>query len=112
MPGLRAVSRTGNVRDVQNLLQRSIIFGDEPLIGVGDLPAALAVVENDPFLVDDLVEAVRRFERRHIERVLAQAPDKKTAAQRLGIALSSLYRRITDLGISAPPAGRGDTAEG
>ena len=111
MQRLRAGRWKGNVRELDNVLQRAVILGDGPLIGVSDLPADLAVVEDDPSLVDDLDEAVRRFERRHIERVLAQASDKKTAAQRLGIALSSLYRRITDLGISALPAGRSDTPD-
>jgi len=33
-------------------------------------------------------------------------PDKKEAAQRLGIGLSSLYRRIAELGIQAPDVNR------
>ena len=44
-------------------------------------------------------EAVRRFEKLHIERLLKRFPDKKEAAKRLGVALSSLYRRIGELGI-------------
>ena len=63
------------------------------------LPPDLAPVEGDPALVDDLGEAVRRFERQHIDRILRQTPDKKEAAWRLGVGLSSLYRRITELGI-------------
>jgi transcriptional regulator with PAS, ATPase and Fis domain len=50
-------------------------------------------------VVDELGEAVRRFEKRHIERILRQTPDKKEAARRLGMGLSSLYRRIAELGI-------------
>ena len=46
-----------------------------------------------------LVEAVRRFERQHIERILRQTPDKKEAARRLGMGLSSLYRKISELEI-------------
>jgi transcriptional regulator with PAS, ATPase and Fis domain len=45
---------------------------------------------------------VERFEKQHIERVLRQTPDKKEAAKRLGVGLSSLYRRIAELGIQAP----------
>jgi DNA-binding NtrC family response regulator len=56
-------------------------------------------VEGDPNLVDDLSEAVRRFERQHLERILRQMPDKKEAARRLGMGLSSLYRKIAELGI-------------
>ncbi len=52
-----------------------------------------------PALVDDLGEAVRRFEKQHIERILRQISDKREAARRLGVGLSSLYRRISELGI-------------
>ncbi len=92
----------GNVRELDNALQRAVILGEGPLITPADLPPDLAPVENDPSLVDDLGEAVRRFERMHIERILRQTPDKKEAARRLGMGLSSLYRRIGELGIQAP----------
>ena len=49
--------------------------------------------------MDDAGEAVRRFEKLHIERLLKQTPDKKEAARRLGMGLSSLYRKISELGI-------------
>ena len=52
--------------------------------------------------MDDLGEAVKRFEKQHIERILRQTPDKKEAARRLGMGLSSLYRRIAELGIQTP----------
>jgi DNA-binding NtrC family response regulator len=91
----------GNVRELDNALQRAVILGEGPLITPADLPPDLAPVENDPALVDDLGEAVRRFERQHIERILRQTPDKKEAARRLGMGLSSLYRRIAELGIHA-----------
>jgi DNA-binding NtrC family response regulator len=89
----------GNVRELENALQRAVILGEGPLITPADLPPDLAPVEGDPALVDDLNEAVRRFERQHIERILRQTPDKKEAARRLGMGLSSLYRKITELGI-------------
>jgi transcriptional regulator with PAS, ATPase and Fis domain len=72
------------------------------LITPADLPPDLAPVPDDPALVDDLGEAVKRFERQHIERVLRQTPDKKEAARRLNMGLSSLYRKIADLGIQVP----------
>jgi DNA-binding NtrC family response regulator len=92
----------GNVRELENALQRAVILSDGPLLTPADLPPDLAPVEGDPALVDDLGEAVRRFERQHIERVLRQTPDKKEAARRLGMGLSSLYRKIAELGIQAP----------
>jgi DNA-binding NtrC family response regulator len=99
---LRAAHWKGNVRELDNALQRAVILGEGPLITPADLPPDLAPVEGDPALVDDLGEAVRRFERQHIERVLRQTPDKREAAQRLGVGLSSLYRKIAELKIAAP----------
>jgi DNA-binding NtrC family response regulator len=81
------------------VLQRAVILGDGPLITPADLPPDLAPIEGDPDLVDELGEAVKRFERRHIERILSRTPDKKEAAKRLGMGLSSLYRKIAELGI-------------
>jgi DNA-binding NtrC family response regulator len=104
---LRAARWKGNVRELENVLQRAVILGEGPLIRPADLPPDLAPVDGDPALVDDLGEATRRFERQHIEHILRQAPDKKEAARRLGMGLSSLYRKIGELGIqtsSIPPA--------
>jgi DNA-binding NtrC family response regulator len=98
---LRACRWRGNVRELDNALQRAAILGEGPLVTPADLPPDLAPVEGDPALVDDLGEAVKRFEKQHIERVLRQTPDKKEAARRLGMGLSSLYRRIAELGIGA-----------
>jgi DNA-binding NtrC family response regulator len=89
----------GNVRELDNVLQRAAILGEGSFLTPADLPPDLAPLENDPALADELAEAVRRFERQHIERILRQTPDKKDAARRLGMGLSSLYRRITELGI-------------
>jgi DNA-binding NtrC family response regulator len=91
----------GNVRELDNALQRAAILGEGPLVAPADLPPDLAPVEGDPALVDDLGEAVKRFEKQHIERILRQIPDKREAARRLGMGLSSLYRRIAELGIQA-----------
>jgi len=89
----------GNVRELDNALQRAVILGEGPLLTPADLPPDLAPQKDDPHLVDDLGEAVGRFEKQHIERVLRRVQDKKEAARLLGVGLSSLYRRIAELGI-------------
>jgi DNA-binding NtrC family response regulator len=98
---LRSCRWRGNIRELDNALQRAAILGEGPLVTAADLPPDLAPQEGDPALVDDLGEAVRRFEKQHIERILRQTPDKKEAARRLNMGLSSLYRRIGELGIQA-----------
>jgi DNA-binding NtrC family response regulator len=89
----------GNIRELENALQRAVILSDGPLLAPADLPPDLAPQPDDPGLVEDLGEAVRRFEKQHLVRLLRRFPDKKEAARRLGMGLSSLYRRIAELGI-------------
>src|SRR5439155_1776901 len=96
---LTACPWRGNVRELDNALQRAVILGEGPLITPADLPPDLApALADGPDVVDNLAEAVRRFEKQHIERILRQTPDKKAAALRLDMGLSSLYRRIAELG--------------
>jgi DNA-binding NtrC family response regulator len=94
---LLACQWKGNIRELDNALQRAAILGEGPLLTPDDLPPDLVPRTDDPALVDDLGEAVRRFEKLHIERILRRCPDKKEAARRLGMGLSSLYRRIGEL---------------
>ena len=67
----------GNVRELDNALQRAVILGEGPLITPADLPPDLVPVEGDPALVDDLGEAVRRFEKQHIERILRRCRTRR-----------------------------------
>lgn len=90
----------GNVRELDNAIQRAIILGDGPLIRPADLSPDIAPAPEDPSAVDDLNAATARFEKLHIERILRQIADKREAAKRLGIGLSSLYRKIEQYGIN------------
>jgi DNA-binding NtrC family response regulator len=90
----------GNVRELDNALQRAVVLGDGPLVQAADLPSAVGGGPPDPFAVDDLNAAAERFERLHLERMLRLYPDKKEAARRLGIGLSSLYRKIEQHGLA------------
>jgi DNA-binding NtrC family response regulator len=94
----------GNVRELDNVLQRAVILADKPILEPSDLPPDLVPMLNQPSMVDDLSEAVRRFERIHIERILRQTADKREAARRLNVGLSSLYRRISELEIPTSTA--------
>ncbi len=88
----------GNIRELDNVLQRAVILSEGSLIGLADLPADL-VPDPNVCLDEDLRAAVAHFEKRHIDRMLKQHPDKREAAKRLGLALSSLYRKIEELGV-------------
>ncbi len=96
---LTAAAWKGNVRELSNALERAVILGDGPSVTAADLPADLRPAADDPSATDDLNEAVARFERTHLRRVLAGSDDKRDAARRLNIGVSSLYRKIESLGL-------------
>ena len=92
----------GNVRELRNVIEHAMILGEGDWITVKDLPRELRSSEEAPSLPDDLREALRISEKAHIEAVLGRCNgDKRAAAQRLGVSLSSLYRKIEELKIQS-----------
>jgi DNA-binding NtrC family response regulator len=91
----------GNVRELDNVLERAMILGNGEWITPAELPQ-WEVPDEEPNLVtgNNLRTAVQSYERSHIENVLKEtAGDKTRAAQRLGLSRSSLYRKLESLGI-------------
>ena len=97
--GLMAATWTGNVRELDNALERAVILGEGSILTPDDFPPGL-IVESDPDgSGDNLRSALRDYERQHIQRVLRDCgDDKREAARRLGLGLSSLYRKLEELG--------------
>ena len=94
---LAAAPWKGNVRELGNALERAAILGEGPTLTIDDFPADLAPVPSTDDNPDDLRAALDRFERQHIRRVLDRCVgDKKEAARRLNLGLSSLYRKLED----------------
>ena len=83
----------GNVRELENVLERAIVLGGSDLISLRDLSAEPAAAQ--AAAPRDLRGAVQRFERQHLMEVLAATQsDKRKAARVLGISLASLYRKL------------------
>ncbi len=96
---LIAANWKGNIRQLDNAIERAVMMCDSTQIRPKDLPPDL-LGESQPLPVtDDLRSALRHYEKLHIERVLREWPDKREAARRLRLGLSSLYRKIEELGI-------------
>ena len=93
----------GNVRELENVLERAIVLGGNDLISLRDLSAEPVTGQGSQ--PQDLRGAVRRFERQHLKEVLAATQsDKRKAARMLGISLASLYRKLRGEEDEAPPA--------
>jgi DNA-binding NtrC family response regulator len=93
----------GEVRELENVVERSVIFCDENFIKLEHLPEYMRPAESAPSSSrqGSLKDAVRSFERQFIQQTLAAyGQNKETAAEVLGISLSSLYRKIEELHIA------------
>ena len=91
----------GNVRELDNVLERAMILGNGEWITPAELPPCEAPQEESTLLVgNNLRTAVQSYEKSHIENILKEtAGDKTRAAQLLGVSRSSLYRKLESLGI-------------
>jgi len=88
----------GNVRELENVIERAVIFSEGRQIGVEDLPFATEGITDDTG--EDLKEALAQFERQHIIYSLRRHNyDKSETAKHLGIGVSSLYRKLDELNI-------------
>ena len=89
----------GNVRELENVIERAVIFAEDRQIGVEDLPFATDLMDDE--VGEDLKEALRQFERQHIIYSLRRHNyDKAETAKQLGIGISSLYRKLDELNIA------------
>ena len=94
----------GNVRELDNVINRAFILAEDNRISVADLPAAIihnvasktssgAATGLSGSLRDQMRQLELDIVRRTIEEV---GGDRRLAAQKLGIGLSSLYRKLEE----------------
>ncbi len=89
----------GEVRELENIIERAVLLCESEYISVTELPphTCTELLLNYP---DDLKEAVKNFERQHILSIQRrEGNDKNKCAKALNIGLSSLYRKIDELDI-------------
>jgi two-component system, NtrC family, response regulator AtoC len=96
----------GNVRELENVINRASILADDNRITIADIPAEITRVPSPAstsgISIASLSEGylrdqVRQFEASLIQRTLeANGGDRRLAAQKLGIGLSSLYRKLEE----------------
>jgi two-component system response regulator HydG len=94
----------GNVRELQHAVERAVILGRGEVLDVGDLPDAVRAAASAPdpagppspgALVIPLGTPMEEVERLVIRRTLEQTRgDKNLAAQILGIAARTIYRKL------------------
>jgi two-component system response regulator AtoC len=94
----------GNVRQLENVLHRAAILAENGRIEVADLPdevtraaSARGRIDVEVPATGSLRDRVRAYELKLIQQAIEEAGgDRRLAAQRLGIGLSSLYRKLDE----------------
>lgn len=90
----------GGVRELENVIERGIIFARNDKITVNDLSEYLQPDAEVKSFPDSLKDATAMFEKEHILKTIKKCEyNKEEVAKALGIGLSSLYRKMDELGI-------------
>ncbi len=95
MRRIMAYDWPGNIRELENAIERAVALGSGPILHVGDLPSNLQYTSTEKHSdVDELVP-LDALERRAIFRALRETSgDKLAAARLLGIGKTTLYRKL------------------
>lgn len=94
----------GEVRELENIIERAVIFCKGEFITLQDLPTAFrpkfGVIDFSK--LGSLEESVRRFERDYIMKALENNSfNKEKTSELLQVGLSTLYRKLKELDIKA-----------
>ncbi len=86
----------GNVRELENTMERAVVLAKSSVMGLSDLPETIvdAVTASDVLSIP-IGTPLEEIERRLIRETLRFTEgDKKRAAQLLGIATRTIYRKL------------------
>ncbi|MGE5218670.1 MAG: sigma-54-dependent transcriptional regulator [Chloroflexota bacterium] len=90
----------GNVRELENLIERAVVLSRGDLIGQGDLPLTVEAPEASGEPPAQLTAAVEGLERRMIKNALARAGGVQTrAADLLGVTERALRYKLKKYGL-------------
>jgi two-component system response regulator HydG len=100
----------GNIRELENMIERAIVLCDRDTLGSEEFPLDRRAVARGadslsppPLGTISLDEALARLERSMIERALEEARGVKTrTAELLGIKTSALYYKLEKYGLTGP----------
>ncbi len=100
MQALLAYDWPGNIRELRNTMERSVVLADGDLITIHDLPDKFRTLDIEGVSTSSLRQALDSFEREYIKRSLMENKGNKEAvAGKLGVDLATLYRKLKKLRI-------------
>jgi NtrC-family two-component system response regulator AlgB len=88
----------GNLRELKNVIERSLILSDGSVLNKADLPAEFHGESEGTVMTGSLI-SLEALEAAHIKRVVAKTSSLDEASNILGIDPATLYRKRKKLGI-------------
>jgi DNA-binding NtrC family response regulator len=105
MRRIMAYDWPGNIRELENAIERAVALGSGPILHAGDLPSNLQYTSTEKLPEGDELVPLEALERRAIFRALREtAGDKLAAARLLGIGKTTLYRKLKQYESERPQA--------
>ncbi len=104
LSALVAHSFPGNVRELENIVERAVVFAERNVLGISDMPLVLGeTAETDAGSAgDSLLGKVRRLETQEIRQALRESGGiKSRAAKALGITERMLSYKMKTYGLAA-----------
>ncbi|HEV8643339.1 MAG TPA: sigma-54 dependent transcriptional regulator [Methylomirabilota bacterium] len=99
LAALGAYDFPGNVRELENLIERAFAMGAREQITLADLPTLAAHPSVAPSADSRVIPTLAEVEKELILRALAlHNNDKEEAARALGISRRTIYRRLKEYG--------------
>jgi len=95
MKALRSYRWSGNVRELEHVIERSVLLAQNGMIELAHLPEEVRIALEQPGDTRSLEE----MEKLHIKRVLQKAKDYDDAARILGIDPATLWRKRKKFGL-------------
>jgi DNA-binding NtrC family response regulator len=100
LAALSAYTFPGNVRELENLMERAFAMGAKDQIALADLPTLAKSTVSAPVTSPETIPTLADVERELILKALAMLRDDKEAAARaLGISRRTIYRRLKEYGV-------------
>jgi DNA-binding NtrC family response regulator len=91
----------GNVRELENIIQRAVALAETEEIRIADLPSRFQKMAKEAVRLDELLP-LEEVEKRHILKVLeATDYNMNLSGKILNISRTTLWRRMRQLGVSA-----------